>query len=114
MVTATNSARSAEQLTALATQACVDGYAEAQAQAMATENRMYHQDLGPILRTCNLRMVGENVAYGYSSGSAVTAAWMNSPGHRANILNAGYRLLGVGAVQDSAGRWYAAQVFGAA
>lgn len=114
VVTATNQERRAQALTALATQACVDGYAESQAEAMAAESRMYHQDLGPILRACNLHMVGENVAYGYPSGAAVTAAWLASPGHRANILNPGYRLLGVGAVQDSTGRWYAAQVFGAA
>ena len=74
---------------------------------------MYHQDLGPILRECNLRTVGENVAYGYPSGSAVMAGWMASSGHRANILNSSYRLLGVGAVQSSDGRWYAAQVFDA-
>jgi uncharacterized protein YkwD len=53
------------------------------------------------------------VAYGYPSGSAVVAGWMGSSGHRANILNSSYRLLGVGAVQSSDGRWYAAQVFGA-
>ena len=74
---------------------------------------MCHQDLGPILRGCNLRTVGENVAYGYPSGSAVIGGWMGSSGHRANILNSSYRLLGVGAVRSSDGRWYAAQVFGA-
>ena len=42
----------------------------------------------------------------------MTTAWMNSTGHRANILNAGYSVIGVGAAQDSTGRWYAAQVFG--
>ena len=80
---------------------------------MATEQRMYHQNLGPILSACNLRAVGENVAYGYSSGAAVMNGWMNSSGHRGNIMNDRYRLLGVGAAQDSDGRWYAAQVFGA-
>ena len=48
----------------------------------------------------------------YPDGTAVTAGWMGSTGHRANILNARYRLIGVGASQDSDGRWYAAQVFG--
>jgi uncharacterized protein YkwD len=114
VVTATNHERSTQSLPALTPQACVDSYAEAQAARMASEGRMYHQDLGPILSGCSLRSVGENVAYGYPDGTTVTAAWMASPGHRANILNASYRSLGVGAAQDSQGRWYACQVFGAA
>ena len=68
---------------------------------------------GPDPERVRPRTGGENVAYGYSSGQAVVNGWMNSSGHRGNILNSGYRLLGVGAVQSSDGRWYAAQVFGA-
>jgi uncharacterized protein YkwD len=113
VVSGTNAERSSRGLRALSTEACVDRYAEQQAARMAAERRMYHQDLGPILRACNLRTVGENVAYGYPSGSAVMGGWMGSSGHRANILNSSYRLLGVGAAQSSDGRWYAAQVFGA-
>ena len=112
VITVTNAERTSRSLVALTTQACVDRYAELQSAKMAAEKRMYHQDLQPILNDCNLRSVGENVAYGYSDGTKVTAAWMASPGHRANILNARYRLIGVGATQDSNGRWYAAQVFG--
>lgn len=111
---ATNAERTDRDLVALKAQACVDSFAEDQAKAMAAEQRMYHQDLGPILDACDLRMVGENVAYGYATGADVTAAWMDSPGHRANILKADHRLLGVGAAQAADGRWYAAQVFGTA
>lgn len=39
---------------------------------------------------------GENIAYGYGSAASVTNAWMNSDGHRANILNENYTHLGVG------------------
>ncbi len=39
---------------------------------------------------------GENIAYGYSTPSAVHNAWMNSSGHRANILNANFRRIGIG------------------
>jgi uncharacterized protein YkwD len=113
VVSGTNAERTSRELQPLSSEACVDRYAEQQAARMAAERRMYHQDLGPILHECNLRGVGENVAYGYPSGSAVVAGWMGSSGHRANILNSSYRLLGVGAVQSSDGRWYAAQVFGA-
>ncbi len=75
---------------------------------------MYHQPMGPILKKCKLSQVGENVAFGYSSGKSVTKAWMDSSGHRANLLNGKHRLIGVGAYQDSRGQWYVSQVFGAA
>ena len=44
------------------------------------------------------RTAGENIAMGYRTPEAVVTAWMNSPGHRANILNASYTKLGVGYV----------------
>lgn len=47
---------------------------------------------------------GENIAMGYSTPEAVVNAWMNSSGHRANILSAKYTTLGVGFVPDG-GYW---------
>lgn len=44
------------------------------------------------------RTAGENIAKGYSSPEAVVKGWMNSPGHRANILNSSYTHIGVGYV----------------
>ena len=44
------------------------------------------------------RTAGENIAYGQSTPRAVVNAWMNSSGHRANILNASYTQIGVGYV----------------
>lgn len=41
---------------------------------------------------------GENIAYGYATASSVLAAWLNSPGHRANIENPNYTHHGVGLV----------------
>lgn len=46
------------------------------------------------------RTAGENIAKGYSTPEAVVKAWMNSPGHRANILNASYTHIGVGYVKE--------------
>lgn len=46
------------------------------------------------------RTAGENIAMGYRTPEAVVNAWMNSPGHRANILNASYTTIGVGYVAD--------------
>ena len=41
---------------------------------------------------------GENIAYGYATPEAVMRAWMNSEGHRANILNGSFTAIGVGYV----------------
>jgi uncharacterized protein YkwD len=48
--------------------------------------------------------VGENLAWGSRSQSAprvITRMWMNSPGHRANILSASFREIGIGVAFDS-------------
>lgn len=54
---------------------------------------------------------GENLAYGYSSPSALVSAWMLSPEHRSNILNANFEYTGIGAYQSSSGKIYCAQLF---
>lgn len=46
------------------------------------------------------RSAGENIARGQRSPQEVVNAWMNSSGHRANILNASYTQIGVGYVAD--------------
>ena len=44
------------------------------------------------------RAAGENIAYGYATAQKVVDAWMNSSGHRANILSPNYTHIGVGYV----------------
>ncbi len=44
------------------------------------------------------RYAGENIAMGQRTPKEVVNAWMNSPGHKANILNASYKKIGVGYV----------------
>ena len=48
----------------------------------------------------SFRTAGENIAYGQRTPQAVMNGWMNSSGHRANILNASYTQIGVGYVAD--------------
>ena len=50
---------------------------------------------------------GENIAAGYQTPALVMNGWMNSPGHRSNILNAGFKHIGVGYTY-SAGTTYGA------
>ena len=58
--------------------------------------------------------MGENIAAGYATPAAVMAGWMNSPGHRANILEPGFRDIGVGYayVPGSTYGYYWVQDFG--
>ena len=53
---------------------------------------------------------GENIAYGYSTAQSVMNAWMNSPGHRANILNGRFTQIGIGVYQSN-GVYYWTQEF---
>ncbi|MEU1420617.1 CAP domain-containing protein [Kitasatospora sp. NPDC005751] len=53
---------------------------------------------------------GENIARGQKDPAAVMDAWMNSPGHRANILNCSFKQIGVGVKTGSGGPWWT-QVF---
>jgi uncharacterized protein YkwD len=110
--TATNNNRAARNLPKLSPSSCLKQFAAKQAQKMADQSRLFHQPLAPIANRCHLRAAGENVAYGFPNGSAVVRAWMNSPPHRANILNRNYRQMAIAARQNSKGAWYVAQVFG--
>jgi uncharacterized protein YkwD len=58
--------------------------------------------------------IGENVAAGYRTPAAVMDGWMNSAGHRANILNCQARAIGVGVAAASDGTLYWTQMFGSA
>lgn len=108
----TNGKRVNHDLEKLDRGSCVQQAAVRQARRMANRDEMFHQDLGRVLRRCNLTRVGENVAAGYSTGRDAVAAWMKSPGHRANILEPSYRLLGLAVRRADDGTPYAAQVFG--
>ncbi|WP_084255212.1 CAP domain-containing protein [Nocardioides sp. J54] len=81
---------------------------------MAMRNQMSHQLPGePYFsrRITNAgyrgwRLVAENVAHGFSGPPAVVRAWMQSPGHRRNILNCRLRDLGVGVVLSGGQLWW--------
>ncbi|MFE7900831.1 CAP domain-containing protein [Streptomyces sp. NPDC057424] len=56
--------------------------------------------------------LGENIARGQADAASVMKSWMNSPGHRANILNCSFKELGVGVQFGDGGPWWT-QNFGA-
>lgn len=57
------------------------------------------------------RGAGENIAWGQKTPQEVVTAWMNSAGHRANIMNPNYVHIGIGNLQNSAGTQYWVQIF---
>jgi uncharacterized protein YkwD len=85
------------------------------ARDMARRNYFSHDTLGGgsfldrIRRTGYLKgahswIVGENLAWGsrgYSRPQVIMKMWMNSPGHRANILNGSFREIGIGVAYDA-------------
>lgn len=77
----------------------------AAAQLRATELPTLYSHTRPDGTSCftalsefgvTYRYAGENIAAGYPSAAAVVNGWMNSEGHRANIMNPNYKKLGVG------------------
>ncbi len=54
---------------------------------------------------------GENIAWGQKSPEEVVTGWMNSEGHRANILNSKFTNIGVGHIQNNKGVHYWSQLF---
>jgi uncharacterized protein YkwD len=57
------------------------------------------------------RGVAENIAWGQETPHEAVQSWMNSPGHRANMLNPGHRRIGVAAYEAADGRIYWCQQF---
>lgn len=59
----------------------------------------------------SFRGSGENIAWGQSTPEVVMNGWMNSSGHRANILNSKFKKIGVGYYVGNNGRKYWTQIF---
>lgn len=57
--------------------------------------------------------IGENIAMGYTTAESVIDGWMNSEGHRANILNCDAAEIGIGVARSGDGPLYWTQMFGA-
>jgi uncharacterized protein YkwD len=96
-----NSARSNHSRAKLRIDPELSKVARVQARRMAKKDTLYHtKNLGA--KVTNWRSVGENVGYGNSVGQ-LHKMFMNSSGHRANILRRSYRHVGVGSKR--AGGW---------
>lgn len=102
-----NDQRAANGLKALTANDKLSDAARAKSQDMHDNNYFSHTSPTygspfDMLKTFgfSFKVAGENIAMGQSTPQEVVNAWMNSSGHRANILNSAYTQIGVGYVAD--------------
>ena len=102
LIARTNVERSLVGLAPLGRDATLDAVAQEWAQVMSATGRFEHStDAWRAARIpAGWVTHGENIAYGYSSTSSVMNAWMQSAGHRANILRSSFTRIGVGYVES--------------
>jgi uncharacterized protein YkwD len=114
VVSSTNAYRADHGSVRVKPQSCVDRWAEGQATWMADRSTLQHREgrLRKILRSCKLTGVSENIAWNFSSGREVVAAWAKSPGHAKNMRAPKMRYIGVGVARADNGDIYVSQVFG--
>lgn len=107
LLSETNARRSGEKQVSLILDPQLSAAAQAKAEDMARHNYWAHNS--PDGRTpwtfitasgYQYQTAGENLAYGFSGASDTITGWMNSPEHRANILNTAYRNVGFGVARS--------------
>ncbi|MER5784159.1 CAP domain-containing protein [Streptomyces mobaraensis] len=117
----TNTHRTAAGLRPLSADPRLTAAAQAHSADMAA--RGYHSHVSPdggrpwdraVAAGCVHRSIGENIACGQRSPAEVVEGWMNSPGHRANILTPSFTHLGTGFAGGGPAGTYWTQLFGGA
>jgi uncharacterized protein YkwD len=121
VLTLVNQHRAAIGVGQLSTDGALTASAVWKSMNMAGLNYFDHND-DPIGRTVAQRLAacgwpsnlgwGENIAEGFSTPADVMNAWLNSPGHKANIENPSYTSIGIGVAANSQGVYYWTQDFG--
>jgi hypothetical protein len=106
LIDGTNAARAADGLSGLRENPLLDAAAQQKADDMAANGYFAHTSPTGLTPWYWFEKVGygfsaagENLAVNFSDSADVTSAWLNSPEHRANILNAGYTDIGMAAAQ---------------
>lgn len=112
-----NSSRADNGLPAVAEDAQLDGLAQAWADQLAAAGHLAHQDLYGVITSplmAGWLHLTENLFQGggSSTNALVENMWMNSSGHRDNILDPNVNRVGVGVAHDGAGNTYVVADFG--
>ena len=107
-----NNARAKEGLKPLTLNSNLSSVAQKKAQDMQSNNYFSHTSPTygspfDMMRSAGIRYgtAGENIAKGQVSAQQVFTDWMNSPGHRANILNPNYTQMGLGVTTNGQKLW---------
>lgn len=113
VIALTNAQRAAAGLSPVSANGALTAAAAAHSKDQAAHNTMTHtgsngSTLGQRITAAGFgwRTIGENVAMGYGSADSVMNGWMNSPGHRANILKADFTSIGVAVAYAADGTPY--------
>jgi uncharacterized protein YkwD len=100
-----NAARAAHGLARLRLDAALGRAARSHSAEMLRDDTFSHGDFAGRMAAFHLRgSLAENLAWGtgpYGSAQAIVRMWLASPGHRANLLGAAYRRIGVGVVHGT-------------
>ena len=103
LLQATNSERVRSHTASLTLNSALDAAAQTKANDMASRNYWAHntpdgQAPWSFIKNSGYayQLAGENLAYGFSDAPSVITGWMNSPEHRANLLNDDYEDVGFG------------------
>jgi Cysteine-rich secretory protein family len=91
----------------VARDATLDRIAMEQARAMAAKNDLSHDVLGPFNRRVAPARAGraaENIAYGYDSFEKTLGQWIDSSGHRRNLLLHNASRVGIASARDASGK----------
>jgi uncharacterized protein YkwD len=108
LVASVNAARRAAGLAPLKVSSDLRSYARAHSAAMRSRGSLFHTSDFSVV--CCWAKIAENVGTGRSP-STVHRAFMNSRGHRANILMASADEIGIGVVRDSSGALWVTELF---
>lgn len=109
-----NQDRAAQGLPALAWNDQLGSLAQTWSEQMSRSGALTHQDLDALQANPFMaawRSLGENIYMGATDAGSANTTWMNSPGHRANILH-GFTDVGIGTTRDSSGILWVVADFG--
>lgn len=96
---AADQARLSAGVVALTESECAVEQAQQRAEDLVGRS-LSHADLTPLMQACEVSFAGENLARSRSSGNEVVDAWLDSSGHRANLLNVEFVAQGLACVPD--------------
>jgi len=110
-----NNYRVSKKLPKLQKMDIVSSVALSHSKYMAEMNQINHNNFNErqeqLSSLANAKIVGENVAYGYSTAKGVLTSWLNSGSHKALIENASFTHFGISTAKDASGKNYFTQIF---